>query len=252
MIERVYTNEFKAELTRLLANEVTGFTYSPNRGIVLHLEGQPFDVVTLASVNVSPVGLTIGAIDKALEPYYDIMGRRGSVPFCIGLFSFIDKDGEETISIDLNVVVHQSFRANSMAFAADNSQVAIYDFRRQCCVPTGGSGQTRVSTPDNIFKAAEALVDGRPVEVTIGGDVISQTVCSVGPGHRWRKVVTPAGKESPYQYLNRQGQILGECDHTTSLTAFGEAWWKCQGQEGRLANVRQCRQHIEEMVAKSV
>jgi hypothetical protein len=246
MTATIESNEFKAELVRVLANEGTGFTFDLSNGTVVRLDGKPFDVVTLASVNLSPVGLTLAHIKAALVPFYDIISRRQTVQFYIGLFSFTDKEGDETISVDLNIIVRQAFRANSMAFAKDNNQVAIYDCRRQECIPTGGNGETKIRSVESIFRAAEALVDGRSVAVTPNGEAIAQVGFPQGPGHKWHKTITP--DEGPYQYLNRQGQVLGECDHTSSLTAFGECWWKCQGAEGRLANLRMCRQHIENMV----
>lgn len=247
MIERINTNEFKAELVRLLANETSGFTFDLRAGSIVRRSGEPYDVVTLASVNVSPVGLTLGTIADALAPFAEIVSLRFTVPFYVGLFSFFDKTGEEAVSVDLNVLVHQAFRANTMEFACLNNQVAIYDCRRAVCIPTGGSGDTLLQGSENIFKAAEALVDGRPIHFEMpGGKVISAAAPPQGPGHKWHKTVTPV--EGPYQYINRQGQVLGECDHTTRLTAFGECWWKCRGQQGRLPNLRQCRQHIEELV----
>lgn len=121
---------------------------------------EPTDVVTLASVNVPANELTVERVRSALQPYTDALSNYRVKP---GLFKIEAKGprGEAMVSIDVNAVVNQKHRANSVAFAQRNNQQAIWDSVASDVVPTGGSGETVLTDPAQMRAAADALVNGR-------------------------------------------------------------------------------------------
>lgn len=121
----------------------------------------PTDIVTLASVNVPKADLNRDTVEAALRPYQKLLAEPGIVA---GVFAF-SKDEKPTVSIDINAAVPQKFRDNTLQFAKANDQVAIWDALKGETVDTGGKGDTRLTTPDEILRAYEPLQKGEPVDV---------------------------------------------------------------------------------------
>lgn len=158
-------NDFDAVVDRVCRN--VGVTFD-GEFRVLNLDGRELDVVTLASVNlVSDVALTAGDIKRAVR---GLIGdaARAFPDICFGLFHCAPPaaGAPSFISIDANVVVPQSFRANTLAFARENNQQAIYSCFDSRCIPTDGTGTgARLPlAPEALVYAALMLRAGRPVD----------------------------------------------------------------------------------------
>jgi hypothetical protein len=121
--------------------------------------------VSLASVNVPTGKLTKEAVLEALGPYADLLDEPNVVA---GVFSF-SKDGIPTTSIDVNAVVSQKYRDNTLDFAKQNDQVAIWDPYLKGGegdeVSSGGKGNTRLKSLGELADAHQDLVRGVEVEV---------------------------------------------------------------------------------------
>lgn len=116
--------------------EFYGVTLSPQNGAPL-VTYKGHDVVTLYSVDVNLTAPDVEKVFTFLE-----FGRfpEGVV---VGLYRF---DGEpDRVSVDVNVLVPQEHRANSLRFAAENGQQSIFDLERGECIPTGGNGVAKLS-----------------------------------------------------------------------------------------------------------
>ncbi len=133
---------------------------------------------------MSPVDFNLGTINDAMKPYWSIIDRRQSVPFVIGLFRFIDKDGDERISIDLNIRVHQAFRANTMRFAAANNQISFWDNLTKTCIPTGGNGETILKTRSISSWRQSALAMGAPASQSFNLPAVQPLITSLASGRR--------------------------------------------------------------------
>jgi hypothetical protein len=82
----------------------------------------------------------------------------------LGVYSF-SKNGVPTTSIDLNAMVDQKHRANTMKFAKDNDQESIWDAVKEETVPTGGKGDTKLKSLAEVHEALKSLTKGKPVDV---------------------------------------------------------------------------------------
>lgn len=222
--------------TDLMLGRNSGFSYCPFAGAEIQLVGKKLDVVTLASVNIPRAEMTAERIGSFLEPFESLFKNKSLCRVCVGMFQMDD----ENVSVDINVIVHQAFRANTVEFARINNQFAIWDCLRSCTVETGGDGNSVLKTPAELKSAAESLVNGLPVAALVDKQAVLPC--------RWRKAVEPM--ESPYQYVDSAGKVLGECDNCSTATAFGDAWYKVNGESGRRRSLRECRNYIESVVAK--
>lgn len=157
---------FEEELKKVRSGESGGQTFNPD-GTRWLPPVEKSDLVTLASVNVDPKDLTREKVLEALGPYTDLLDDPGVVA---GIFSF-SKGGKPTVSIDLNAVVPQKYRNNTLAFAKANDQVSIWDAAKQEEVRSGGKGETKLKSIGEISDALELLAEGRPVDVE---DIIKQ------------------------------------------------------------------------------
>lgn len=151
---------FVDELEKIRKGESGGQTFNAD-GSVWVPPAEPTDIVTLASVTIPRERLTGAEFEKATAPYQELLQQPN---IAAGVFSF-EQAGEPVTSIDINAVVPQTFRENTLAFARANDQVAIWDAAKNETVNTGGSGNTRITSPEQMRAAAEALAAGEPVDV---------------------------------------------------------------------------------------
>lgn len=155
-------------------------------GVTLKIDGSPYvwnpkdkrDVVTLKSFNVPQAQATPDQIRSLLSSQTDLLENPHIVA---GLFAF-SKDGKPTISVDLNALVPQKFRKNTVNFARDNDQVAMWDpfggpKGEGEEIRTGGEGNTRLNDLGEISDALAPLLKGEPVNV----DEIKRQNADVGP-----------------------------------------------------------------------
>jgi hypothetical protein len=103
--------------------------------------------------------LTADKIQQSLAPYSEALAHEGVKP---GVFRMADN---KTTSIDLNAVVDQAHRENSVNFAKANDQQAIFDLSKFENIDTGGKGETVLKTPEQIAAALPDLLAGKPVNV---------------------------------------------------------------------------------------
>ena len=148
------------ELSKIRSGESFGQTFNRD-GSVWTPPKEPTDIVTLASVNIPADQLTPEKMAESLAPYSEALDKPGVVA---GVFRF-EKDGKQMVSIDVNATVPQEFRDNSIAFAKANNQISIWDATKSAEVPTGGSGETRLKSPEQISAASEKLTQGESVDV---------------------------------------------------------------------------------------
>lgn len=181
------SEEFGKELTKIRAGQSGGQTFNSD-GTVWKAPAEPVDVVTLASVNIPLGSAKPEAVREALAQYEDLLNQPGIVA---GVFAF-SKDGKPTMSADINAVVPQEFRDNSFNFVKDNDQVSFWDAAKNEEVKTGGRGNTKLSTVDQLLSAQEALLKGEPVDVaalsesTVGE---SQELPGLGTGREFQRDV---------------------------------------------------------------
>jgi len=211
-----------------------GFSFCPFAKDFLKLDGLKLDIVTLASINFPAKKISEFDLDQWLTKYLPLFERKINTDVCVGAYK---NSATDVVSIDINVKVHRSQRALTMEFAMRNDQYAIWDCFRGVEIIIGGSGKTVLTEIADIKAAAEALTNYSEYVFT-------------APAQRtlkWRKIVE---QDLPFQLVDESGKVLGECDHCFSGSSFGDNWWRCGELEGRFPTIRQCRNHIEELVAK--
>jgi hypothetical protein len=152
--------QFDSELKKIRAGESGGQTFTP-AGTVWSPADAKVDLVSLASKNIPLGKLTPEAVADALRQYADLLDEPGIVA---GVFAF-SKDGKPTVSLDINAVIPKKYRANTVEFARDNDQVAVWDVEHSKEVPAGGKGDTRLQSPGEIMDALNFLHKGKPVDV---------------------------------------------------------------------------------------
>jgi hypothetical protein len=167
------SKDFESELDKIRAGKSGGQTFTAS-GDVWTPKNPKVDIVSLASVNVPQGELTKENFLDAVQPYQDLLENPNVVA---GVFSF-SKSGTPTVSIDINAIVPQKHRENTVAFAKDNAQRAIFDVDKSESVETGGSGDTKLSKPEEILDALDPLLRGKPVNVD---DILKQ---NVAPGEK--------------------------------------------------------------------
>lgn len=151
---------FGAELEKVREGDITGQTFT-RRGNIWRMGATDSDIVTLASTNIPRDEATPERIRQIMAPYTEALK---DVNVSAGIFAF-DQNGKPMVSVDLNAVVPQEFRQNSVKFAKDNNQIAIWDALKAEEVKTGGTGDTRLKSPDQIRAALQNLLEGRPVNI---------------------------------------------------------------------------------------
>lgn len=148
------------ELKKIKSGKTVGQTFNPD-GTVYQPKAKKLDVVTLASVNIPTGQLNREEIIKAAGPYGALLSNPNVK---LGAFNF-EQDGKPTTSIDINAIVPQKYRDNSLAFAKANDQVAIFDMKKNDVVPAGGAGNTRLTTPKQLAAALPFLLSGKPMDI---------------------------------------------------------------------------------------
>lgn len=159
--------DFESQLESIRAGQAGGQTFTPAGEVWTPAKDAKFDIVSLASVNVPQGELTKENFIDAVKPYESLLAEPNIVA---GVYSF-SKEGKPTVSIDINAVVPQKYRANTMAFAKDNDQRAIWDTAKSEEVNTGGLGNTKLNTPEQILDAVDSLSRGKKVSVD---DILKQ------------------------------------------------------------------------------
>jgi hypothetical protein len=152
--------EVEDELSKVRSGKSDGQTFNPDGSAFVPPPDKKLDVVTLASVNVPIAELTPERVQSFLAPYSEALSHDGVKA---GVFKMADG---KTASIDLNAVVDQAHRANSVTFAKANDQQAIFDLSKFENVDTGGAGNTVLKSPEQIAAALPNLLAGEPVDVT--------------------------------------------------------------------------------------
>jgi len=143
--------EVKSSLDKVLAGEQAGETFTLN-GRLFNPGDRKLDVVTLASENFPPDKITPEAIQAFVDKYPNLARNPDVVA---GVF----KLDNGLVSADLNVVVDQAKRKESLAFAKENNQEAIFDLVKGEVINTGGTGESRLKSPKDVAVAA-ALLSG--------------------------------------------------------------------------------------------
>lgn len=151
---------FDVELEKIRKGLAGGQTFDTT-GEVWQSPKSPADLVSLVSRNIPLGDLSRESVESALAPYADLLEEPG---VAAGIFAF-SKDGVPMVSVDVNAVVDQAHRVNTLKFAKDNDQVAIWDADKFEEVPSGGKGDTRLKSLGEVFDALRPLLSGDPVDV---------------------------------------------------------------------------------------
>ncbi len=225
VIENVLRNPgAKTELDKLKSGQSDGQTFNID-GTVFDAGTRKLDVVTLASENVLLSELTTERIKEFLSQFPDDLLENESLK--PGVFKMADG---KRASIDLNVVVPKEFRKNSEKFATDNNQESIFDLETFETVPTNGNGETVLSSPQDISKAARALVDGKEYDFKKS---------PVAEKRFMPESKTPANKDDLAEYnrlteeikkLNDSGKVFDEDFQ------FTPEYMKLQGEREQVKN----------------
>lgn len=120
-------------------------------------EPKAADIVTLASVTVPTKELTPEKFQEVTAQYKELLQDPNVVS---GVFA-IDKD---RASVDINAVVAQEHRDNTLQFAKDNNQISIWDASKSETVESGGTGETVLTDIDKIKAALPDLLAGKRVQ----------------------------------------------------------------------------------------
>lgn len=131
-------------------------------------EGARLDIVTLASENMPLADLTPERIaqvvaEKGWEPVLTDQNTK------LGVFKFAGPDGTPMVSVDLNVLVDQKHRANTVTFAKANNQISAFDLVTFEEIPAGGTGDTVLKEIPDLVNAVGKLTQGEPVSVATVG-----------------------------------------------------------------------------------
>ncbi|HSX11616.1 MAG TPA: hypothetical protein VLF94_07880 [Chlamydiales bacterium] len=169
--------DFESELEKIRSGKSGGQTFTTS-GAVWTPKNPKVDIVSLASVNVPQGDLTKENFLDAVAPYEALLGEHPNL--VAGAFSF-SKEGIPTVSIDINAVVPQKFRANTLKFAKDNEQRAIWNVDKGENIDAGGNGNTRLNSPEEILDAVDPLLRGKSVSVD---DILKQNTAGELPGEQ--------------------------------------------------------------------
>lgn len=154
--------EFPVQLRQISKGEKEGETFNSD-GSIFSPGDRDLDVVTMASVDIPAKDLTLEKVREALAPFAELLDNQAVKP---GLFRIARKgtEGEQLVSVDVNAIVDQAHRDNTLEFSRNNNQEAVFDLKKFEVVPTGGDGNTVLKTPAELVSAVEKLVAGEPVE----------------------------------------------------------------------------------------
>lgn len=152
--------KFSREMEKIKREEVSGQTFT-SQGEVWAAPPEKVDIVSLASINIPKKDLTEDSFSKAVTPYDALLDQPNVVA---GVFAF-EREGVPMVSIDINAAVPQEFRENTLRFAKENDQIAIWDASKSEEVPSGGSGDSKLKSPSQILQAVSLLSAGKPVDV---------------------------------------------------------------------------------------
>jgi len=164
--KREFASEFEnsekviSELEKLRAGKIGGQTFSSD-GQVWQAPEKPVDLVSLKSVNLPLDKISSEKIAEALGPYSDLLNEP---EIAAGVYTF-SSGGQKMVSVDVNAVVPQEFRENTLAFAKANDQISVWDAVKNEEVKAGGKGETRLATPEQVLLALEDLTKGKPIDV---------------------------------------------------------------------------------------
>lgn len=150
---------FETELEKIKSGESFGQTFNRD-GSVWDRGNNQVDIVTLASKNIARDELTKEKVISALQPYDNLLNNP---QITAGIFSF-EQSGKPMVSIDVNAIVPQTFRENTVKFAKGNNQISIWDAVKSEEVKTGGSGETRLKSSEELQNALNKVVAGEPVQ----------------------------------------------------------------------------------------
>jgi hypothetical protein len=156
-------DKMKDALEAIKNGEKSGETFDGD-GSISDIAGKPLHIVTLDSQNIPRDQLTPRKVEAMTRQYKGILN---TVPEAkIGVFNLETKgpNGEPMVSIDLNVAVDKKFAKNTLKFAKQNNQEAIFDAETGEVVPTGGNGETPSLSLGNISNAAKKLIAGKMPE----------------------------------------------------------------------------------------
>jgi probable phosphoglycerate mutase len=119
---------------------------------------------SLFSVNLPLGDLNRENVENAIRKHFPLLDEPN---IKAGIFAF-SKDGKPTASVDLNAVISNKHIENTKRFAKQNDQVSIWDTSKGEYgeeVPTGGKGNTRLQTTDELLDALNSLTQGMPTDV---------------------------------------------------------------------------------------
>ena len=168
---------FDKELAEIRSGKSGGATFNRD-GTTWQSEKRDEHLGSLFSVNLPLGDLNRETVEKALRKHFPLLDEPNIKP---GIFAF-SKDGKPTVSIDLNSVVPNKHIENTKRFANQNDQVSIWDTSKGEYgeeVPTGGKGNTRLQTTDELLDAHSALQQGLPTDVN---DIIKENAVKGVPG----------------------------------------------------------------------
>ena len=169
---------FDKELKAIRSGKSDGATFNAD-GTLWQSEKRDEHLVSLFSVNLPLGSLDRSAVEDAIRPHFPLLEEPG---IKAGIFAF-SQDGKPVVSIDINSVVRNKHIENTKKFAKDNDQVAIWDTSQGeygKSVPTGGKGNTRLKTTDELIDAHASLTAGLPTSVD---DIIAENKITSVPQH---------------------------------------------------------------------
>lgn len=191
-----FTDEaFPTAVDSIREGRADGATFTAE-GKVWEPPADPVDIVSLASVNVPRSELTAEKVRESVAPFSRLLDHPSVVA---GVFAF-DRSPNATASIDVNAVVPQEYRANTVKFAKANDQISIWDASKFEEVKTGGKGETVLRTPEQIEAVLDDLTGGRPVRFAPKEEEVDYSKYNVSTSRR-------ATKNKPTVWVLPDGSI---------------------------------------------
>jgi hypothetical protein len=158
-VRRDSLHRFNHEFPRVTSYE--GATFNRD-GEELVVRGVKQDIVSVAGVKLPLAGLDHNRVVTELRGGFEgLLAQQG---VALGIFAWADASGDTWASIDLNAIVRQEYRANTLAFAKANDQSSFWDALRGELVEVGGSGDYRLKDLDAVADAVWRVRSGLPVE----------------------------------------------------------------------------------------
>jgi hypothetical protein len=155
--KRAFLSETALEPIR--SGEKDGETFNADGSVFVPPTDAKLDVVPLTSINLPADQFTAAGVAKALEPFKETL-KNENIKAGVFRLATPDAEGKQQYSVDINALVDQEHRDNSIAFAKANGQEAVFDLAEQQSVATGGNGEAVLKSPAEVAKAAEALARG--------------------------------------------------------------------------------------------